>query len=137
MATVFTRIISGELPGTFLHRGPRVVVFLSINPIAPGHALVVPIREVDEWTDLTGTEAAEVFEVARLVGVSMKDTFGCERVGLIVAGFEVPHCHVHVIPADSMAALSFANAASHVEPTELLRTAEALAPALRRVGLSA
>lgn len=137
MPTVFTRIIAGELPGVFLHRGPRVVVFLSINPIARGHALVVPIREVDEWTDLSPDETAEVFEIARIVGSAMKESFACERVGLIVAGFEVPHCHVHVIPADSMAALSFANAATTVDSTDLADAAAALAPALRRAGLSA
>jgi diadenosine tetraphosphate (Ap4A) HIT family hydrolase len=137
MATVFTRIISGELPGVFLHRDRHVVVFLSINPIARGHALVVPVREVDQWTDLTAEETSSLFDVARRVGRAMRTTLRCERVGLIVAGFEVPHCHLHVIPADDMSALSFANAAASVDGTDLLAVASELRPALDREGLPA
>lgn len=137
VTTLFTRIISGELPGVFLHKEPSVAVFLSINPIARGHALVVPVREVDHWIDLTADETAHLFDVARRLGTAMKSTFGCERVGVIVAGFEVPHCHIHVIPANDMSALSFANAAASVDPGELRAVAEALSPALTQVGLSA
>jgi len=136
VATVFTRIISGELPGTFLHREREAVVFLSINPIKRGHALVVPVREVDQWTDLTSDETTLLFDVARRVGIAMKTVLGCARIGLIVAGFEVPHCHIHVIPADDMSALSFANADTTADPADLNAVADVLAPGLRAVGLS-
>lgn len=120
---MFTRIIDGELPGVFLHRDDVCASFLSINPLADGHALVVPRLEVDEWTDLPRDVAEHVFDVSRRIGRAQKSAFGCLRVGLIVAGFEVPHCHLHVIPSDSMGNLSFENARTTVERDELERCA--------------
>lgn len=130
MTSVFTRIISGELPAHFVHRDERVVAFMSINPIAPGHVLVVPVAEVDEWTDLDAVTARELFEVSRRIGRVLRDLFPCERVGLIVAGYEVPHCHIHVVPTRSMADLSFANAAASVDGDRLRREAAAISGAL-------
>ena len=126
MATVFTRIIQGEFPATFVHRDEHCVVFLSINPMGRGHALVVPVEEVDRWTDLSPELAAHLFEVAHRIGVAQQRAFECERVGLIVAGYEVPHCHIHVIPTDSMSQLSFANAAASVDRADLEAAAEAI-----------
>ena len=126
MTTIFTRIIKGELPGTFVHRDDDVVVFMSINPISPGHALVVPVAEVDQWTDVEPRTRAKLFEVAHRVGEAQKKAFFCNRVALIIAGFEVPHCHLHVIPANDMGDVSFANAAAKVDPDELRRLAEAI-----------
>lgn len=126
MTTIFTRIIKGELPGTFVHRDDDVVVFMSINPISPGHALVVPVAEVDQWTDVEPRTRAKLFEVAHRVGEAQKKALFCNRVALIIAGFEVPHCHLHVIPANDMGDVSFANAAMKVDPDELRRLAEAI-----------
>jgi histidine triad (HIT) family protein len=130
MSTVFTRIIAGELPGTFVWRDERCVAFMSINPIATGHALVVPRDEIDHWIDAPADLVAHLFEVTRLVGLAQRDAFDCERIGVIVAGYEVPHAHVHVIPTNSMADVSFANAAPSVEPAELERAAGAIRTAL-------
>ena len=102
MTTVFTKIIQGEFPGTFVWRDERCVGFLSINPMAPGHVLVVPIEEVDHWIDATPELAAHLFSVAHTIGTAQQAAFGCERVGLIVAGYEVPHTHVHVIPTNGI-----------------------------------
>jgi histidine triad (HIT) family protein len=124
MTTLFTRIIKGDLPGTFVHREEHAVVFMTINPIATGHALVVPTAEVDQWTDLNETVRTRLFSLAHAVGEAQKQAFACERVGLIIAGFEVPHCHIHVIPANGMRDLSFANAAASVDPAELIAAAE-------------
>ena len=110
MPTIFTRIINGELPGRFVWRDDRCVAFLSINPLAPGHTLVVPIAEVDQWTDLPTDLAAHLMEVAHTIGQAQIRAFEPLRVGLIVAGFEVPHCHLHVIPISDMGDLDFANA---------------------------
>lgn len=126
MATVFTRIINGEIPGVFVHRDDRCVVFMSINPIAHGHALVVPVEEVDHWVDASPELAAHLFAVAHRVGRAQKAAFGCERVGVIIAGYEVPHTHIHVIPTQHMGHLSFANAAAHADPAELQSAAEAI-----------
>ena len=126
MATVFTRILDGELPGTFVHRDERAAAFLSINPLAVGHTLVVPVEEYDHWIDLPAELSDHLFRVARRVGRAQQAAFGCERVGLIIAGYEVPHTHLHVIPTSSMAQLDFANAG------EVSRTAmEAAAQAIR------
>jgi diadenosine tetraphosphate (Ap4A) HIT family hydrolase len=123
---VFTRIIQGDLPATFVHRDEHCVVLLSINPMAHGHALVVPVAEVDRWTDLSPELAAHLFEVAHRIGIAQQRAFECERVGLIIAGYEVPHCHLHVIPTDSMSQLAFANAAASVDRADLEAAAEAI-----------
>ena len=120
MPTIFTRIIDGELPGTFVWRDDRAVGFMSINPMAPGHVLVVPIAEVDHWIDLdAGLAGAPVRRRRGSIGRAQAAPSRCQRVGLIVAGYEVPHAHVHVIPTTSMRQLDFANAATPVEPAEL------------------
>jgi histidine triad (HIT) family protein len=132
MATVFTRIIDGELPGTFVWRDERAVGLMSINPLATGHVLVVPIVEVDHWIDLDADLAAHLFDIARVVGRAQEAAFGCGRVGLIIAGYEVPHTHLHVIPTNSMAQLNFANAAAAVDPADLEAAAEAIRAQLPR-----
>jgi histidine triad (HIT) family protein len=134
MPTIFTRIIDGELPGTFVWRDDRAVGFMSINPLAPGHVLVVPAVEVDHWIDLDAELVAHVFEVTRVIGVAQASAFPCEKVGVIVAGYEVPHVHVHVIPTTSMAQLNFANAARSVDPADLEANAEAIREQLRAAG---
>ena len=131
MTTIFTRIINGEIPGTFVWRDDRCVVFLSINPLAHGHALVVPIDEVDHWIDAPADLVAHLFEVSRVIGVAQQRAFSPERIGLIVAGYEVPHMHVHVIPTSSMAQLSFANAAASVDRDDLEAAAAAIRDELR------
>lgn len=119
MSTIFTKIINREIPGTFVLEDDQCVVFMSINPISDGHLLVVPRAEVDQWTDLPPEIAAHLFSVAHTIGSALKKAFSCERVGLIIAGYEVNHCHIHVIPTSSMADLNFANARASVERTFL------------------
>lgn len=132
MTTIFTRIIRGEIPGTFVHRDDLCVAFMSINPITDGHVLVVPMDEHDHWIDMPEDLNTHLFSVARRISRALHSAFDCERVGLIIAGFEVNHCHVHLIPTRSMDDLSFANASASV-PREVLeanarRIAEALNP---------
>lgn len=134
MTTIFTRIIGGEIPGTFVWRDERCVAFMSINPLAHGHVLVVPIEEVDHWVDAPADLVAHLFEVTRVLGVAQSRAFACERVGVIIAGYEVPHTHIHVIPTNSMAELSFANAAASIDRDELEAGAEAIRTELRTMG---
>ena len=134
MASLFTRIIDGELPGRFVWRDDRCVAFLSINPLQPGHTLVVPIAEVDHWTDLPAELSDHVMRVAHSIGRAQRDAFVPARVGLAVAGFEVPHCHVHVIPMRGMQDLDFANAAADPDPAALDDAARRLRAALREAG---
>jgi diadenosine tetraphosphate (Ap4A) HIT family hydrolase len=134
MTTIFSRIIAGEIPGTFVWRDDQCVAFLSVNPMAHGHTLVVPIDEVDHWIDATPDLTAHLFSVAREIGRAQHAAFGCERIGVIIAGYEVAHCHIHVIPTNEMAELSFANAAASVERDDLDRAADAIRAELRRLG---
>jgi histidine triad (HIT) family protein len=134
MSTIFTRIINGEIPGTFVHRDDRCVAFLSINPLAHGHTLVVPIDEVDHWVDMPDDLAAHVFRVAHRIGRAQQAAFQCERVGVIVAGYEVPHAHIHVIPTDHMGQFNFANAATEVDRGDMDLAARAIRLALQAQG---
>ena len=130
MPTLFSRIIAGEIPGTFVHRDEHCVVFMSINPLAEGHALVVPVPEVDHWVDLPPSLAAHLFEVAHRVGRAQQAAFQCERVGMIIAGYEIPHAHIHLIPTQHMGQLNFANAATSVDRDALDAAARAIRDAL-------
>lgn len=130
MATLFTRILRGELPGHFVWRDDRCAVFLTINPLSAGHALVVPIAEVDHWLDLDVETNMHLVAVAQRVGRAIMATFGTQRVATVMAGFEVPHAHLHVFGANSMDDLDFANAAASVEQAELAANAALLREAL-------
>jgi len=134
MPTLFSRIIAGEIPGTFVWRDARCVAFLSINPLAPGHTLVVPFDEVDHWIDLDSGLAEHLMSVSKVIGRAQSAAFGCERVGLMIAGYEIPHVHLHVIPTTTMAQLNFANAATSVSPEDLDSAALALREALLSMG---
>lgn len=126
MATVFTRILDGELPGTFVYRDERCGVFMSINPLATGHCLVVPRREVEHWVDLNTEEVHHLFTVAHQIAQAQRTAFPCEKVGMIIAGYEVPHTHIHLIPTTNMSQLDFANAASSVDRDALEAAASAI-----------
>jgi histidine triad (HIT) family protein len=126
MATVFTRIIEGDLPGTFVHRDERCAVFMSINPLATGHCLIVPTREVDHWVDLKIDESQHLFTVAHQIAQAQRAAFPCDKVGMIIAGYEVPHAHIHLIPTTHMGQLDFANAAASVSREELEEAAQAI-----------
>lgn len=119
--------MNGELPGHIPHADVHCIVLLSINPIAPGHCLVIPRVEVDQWTALDDTVAGHLMAVAKRLGNALAGEFPCERVGLVIAGFEVPHCHLHVIPARSMADLDFSRAAATVDHGDLARQSAAIA----------
>jgi histidine triad (HIT) family protein len=134
LSTVFTKIIDGELPGTFVWRDELCVAFMSINPLAPGHVLVVPIEEVDHWVNASRELAAHLMDVAHTIGLAQDQAFDCERIGLIVAGYEVPHTHVHVIPTTDMSQFSFSNAARTIDPELLEQWASAIREELRSAG---
>lgn len=134
MASIFTRIIAGEIPGRLVWNDDRCVVMVDIRPLHRGHCLVIPKVEIDQWTDLDAPTASHLMEVAREIGRAQRETFRCERIGLMIAGFEVPHTHLHVVPMDSMADLDFRNADPSVDAAELDRVADELRAALRNRG---
>jgi histidine triad (HIT) family protein len=133
MTTVFTKIMRGEFPGTFVWRDDQCCAFMSINPLAPGHVLVAPIEEVDHWVDTSAELAAHLFAVAHVIGRAQQAAFRCERVGVIVAGYEVPHTHIHVVPTSSMSELNFSNAAASVGRDEMESWADAIRSELVRL----
>ncbi len=131
MSTVFTKILTGIWPGHFVYRDDKCAAFLSINPIRPGHTLVVPIIEVSHWVDLEPEDNAHLMKVAQRVGKAQMDVFSPSRIGIMVAGFEVPHTHLHVVPLTHESQLSFANAAREVDQAELAEIASKLGEALQ------
>jgi histidine triad (HIT) family protein len=134
MASIFSRIIAGELPGRFLWRDARCVALLDVRPLAVGHSLVIPRAEVDRWTDLSADDAAHLMTVAHHLGNAQVAAFGPARIALIIAGFEVPHTHLHVVPADSMRNLDFSTADTSPDQTVLDDAAERIRAALREAG---
>src|SRR5437773_12394008 len=131
MATLFTRIIDGEIPGRFVWKDDDAVAFLTIAPITPGHTLVVPRQEIDHWLDLPPELLGHLNLVAQAIGRAQMAAFSPTRIGLIVAGLEVPHCHLHVLPIQAEADLSFAKADHNVAPQSLDTSAAALRDALK------
>ncbi len=132
-STLFTKIIQGQIPGTFVYRDDLCVAFMTINPITAGHALVVPIKEIDEWTDLPTELSTHLFKVAAKISAAQKAAFKCARTALVIAGYEIPHCHLHLIPSNSMADLSFENAVASVVRDDLEQAATLIIGELRRM----
>ncbi len=135
MPTLFTRIIAGELPGRFVWRDERCVAFLTIAPIRPGHTLVVPRAEVEHWLDLEPELARHLTVVAQALGKAIQHAFPCTKVGLMIAGLEVPHVHLHVLPIDRLADMDFANQDSTAKAADLDAAAERIRASLRSLGL--
>ncbi|GAB7046518.1 HIT family protein [Catenuloplanes indicus] len=119
MATVFTQIMNGDLPGRIVWSDERVAAFLTIAPLTAGHTLVVPRAEIDDWTQLPAELLGHVMTVSHLVGAALKRAYDAPRAGLVIAGFEVPHAHVHVFPAFGMEDFDFSRIETNV-PAERL-----------------
>jgi histidine triad (HIT) family protein len=134
VASLFTRIIKGELPGRFVWRDERAVAFLTIQPLKPGHTLVVPIEEVNHWVDLEPDLARHLMDVSQQVGKAIDRAFHPAKVGLIIAGLEVSHVHLHVTPIHALQDLNFANADRSPDPAEMDAAAEKIRAALRELG---
>jgi len=134
MPTLFTRIIDGELPGRFVWADDLAVVMLTIAPITDGHALVIPRAEVEQLTDAPDDLLAHLAAVAKTVGRAQQAAWGAPRAALLVAGFEIPHLHLHVLPAWDESSLSFSRARTDVPAAELDAAATRLRDALVDAG---
>jgi len=122
MASIFTKIIKGEIPSYRIAEDQEHLAFLDINPNAPGHTLCVPKREVDKIMDLDEGAYLELMRFSRKVALALEKAVPCKRVGLSVIGLEVPHVHVHLIPLNQMADASFQKKVS-LDPGEFERLA--------------
>jgi histidine triad (HIT) family protein len=131
MSTVFSLIIKGDIPGTFVYRDELCVAFMSINPITDGHVLVVPIEEVDHWIDMSPGLSQHMFSVCHRISQALAQAFPCERVGMMIAGYEINHCHVHLIPTTSISDFNFAKAAAKIDREILEEHAERIIAALK------
>ena len=134
MPTIFSRIISGDLPGRFVWRDASAVAFLSIEPMRPGHVLVVPREEVDHWIDLDPELAGHLIVVAQEIGKAQRLEWNPMRVGVMIVGEEVPHAHIHVVPINSPGELSFAGVDRSPSPDALDDAAERIRSRLRELG---
>lgn len=128
MPSIFTRIINGEIPCHKLAENDRFIAFLDIRPIHAGHALVIPKQEIDYLFDLPDDLLGDLMKFAKPIAKAIQRVVPCERVGVIVAGLEVPHAHVHLVPFESIGQLTFANAkaADHKDLAELAAKIRAL-----------
>lgn len=134
MTTLFTRIIDGDIPGRFVWADDRAVAFGTIAPITDGHVLVVPRAEVASFTEADDDLLAHLTVVAKRIGRAQQAAWDAPRAALLVAGFEVPHLHLHVLPAWGEGELSFANARHDLPADRLDAAAERLRNALRSAG---
>lgn len=107
MSTLFSKLISGELPAHVLHEDDNYFSFLDIRPMAKGHALVIPKREEDYFFDLSHEELLGILPFAKKVAQAIEKVVECKRVGLSVVGLEVPHAHLHLIPLNAVSDMSF------------------------------
>jgi diadenosine tetraphosphate (Ap4A) HIT family hydrolase len=119
MASIFTKIINRELPGRFVYEDDDIVAFLTIEPMTQGHTLVVPRDEIDQWQNVDSAVFARVMEVSQLIGKAVTKAFEADRAGVIIAGLEVPHLHVHVFPTRSLGDFGFANVDRNPSPQSL------------------
>ncbi|WP_341251769.1 HIT family protein [Euzebya pacifica] len=134
MPTLFTKIIEGDLPGRFVWEDDVCVAFLTINPLTPGHTLVVPREEVDHWLDAPAALRSHLFEVSHTIGRAIEAAWAPTKVGLMIAGLEVPHLHIHLAGIDTLEDLSFANVDPDPGAQALDEACARLRAALRDLG---
>jgi histidine triad (HIT) family protein len=127
MATLFTKIIQGEIPAHKILEDDQYLAFLDIRPINPGHALVIPKKEIDYIFDVDDVLLSGLIVFAKKVAAALKKTVPCVKIGMMVAGIEVPHVHIHLVPIFGVGDLNFAKAkpASNEELSEVAKKIKA------------
>jgi histidine triad (HIT) family protein len=126
MASIFSRIVAGEIPCYKVAEDENYFAFLDISPMVKGHTLVIPKREVDYIFDLEDEELAGLNLFAKKVAVALKKAFPCQRIGMAVLGMEVPHTHIHLIPLQKESDMLFSNPKLSFTPEEMAEIAEAI-----------
>lgn len=124
MATIFSKIVAGEIPSYKISENEQFYSFLDISPLKIGHTLVIPKREVDYIFDLEDEELADLHIFAKKIAAAIKEAFPCERVGVAVIGLEVPHAHVHLVPINQMKDIDFTQKKLSLDPQTMKETAE-------------
>lgn len=130
MSTIFTKIINREIPGRIVFEDDLCVAFLTIEPLSPGHTLVVPRSEIDHWLAVDPALASHLMLVSQRIGRAIHEVYNPVKVGMMIAGLEVPHTHIHVTQMNTTTDLDFANADRNATPEDLDAAADALRGAL-------
>ncbi|MFA5849725.1 MAG: HIT family protein [Bacteroidales bacterium] len=126
MATIFTRIVNGEIPSYKVAENDRYYAFLDINPVAKGHTLVIPKEETDYLFDLESEDLSDLFAFAQIVAKGIKAAIPCKRVGVAVLGLEVPHAHIHLIPLNSEGDMDFKKSKMKLDSQEMISIANSI-----------
>ena len=126
MATIFTRIMNGEIPGYVVAENNEFFAFLDIQPLAKGHTLVVPRMEVDYIFDLNSELHKGLWDFARVVATGLRQAVPCKRIGVAVIGLEVPHTHIHLIPMNQVSDMNFARPKMSFSKEEMEQTAQTI-----------
>lgn len=124
MATIFSKIVAGEIPSYKIAEDENYYAFLDINPLKKGHTLVIPKKEVDYIFDLEAEELAGLHKFSQKIAKALDKTVPCNRVAVIVLGLEVPHAHIHLIPMDSESEVRFSNPKLQFTQEEFMEIAE-------------
>ena len=135
MASVFTHIIQGDLPGHFVWKDDLAVAFMTIQPVREGHLLVIPREEVDHWDHLPEATATHLMAISQKITKGLKQAYPCTRVGLVIAGLEVPHTHIHLMPIDRLSDLNFSSA-KDASADSLATAAQNIRTELSKLGFS-
>lgn len=133
MASVFTQIINGDLPGRFVYRDDQCVAILTIAPLQPGHTLVIPIKEIDHWIDLEPELSQHLFAVAQRISIAIDKVYSPAKVGLMIAGLEVPHTHLHLVPIQGVKDLDFERQDRSPDPAMMDEAAEKIRQAIDEI----
>lgn len=127
MSTIFSKIVASEIPCYKIAEDDKHFAFLDINPVAPGHTLVIPKKEVSYIFDLTDEEYTALQLFAKKVALALKKAMPCERIGVTVIGLEVPHTHIHLIPITKESDMNFSKPKLTVAPEEMAEIANKIA----------
>jgi histidine triad (HIT) family protein len=136
VATLFSKIIDGDLPAHFVWKDEICVAFLSIAPLKPGHTLVVPRAEVDHWVDLDAETVMHLSGVTHSIGRALQRAYDPVKVGSVILGLEVPHVHIHVAPIWNPTDLDFHNADPNAKQEDIAREAATVRQTLKELGYS-
>ena len=130
MSSIFSKIVSGEIPSYKVCEDEKFLAFLDVNPLVKGHVLVIPKFEVDYIFDLSDELYSGLHLFAKKVAIGMKKAIKCERIGVTVIGLEVPHAHIHLIPINGINDMNFSNPKLKLSSEEFITTADIISKAI-------
>ena len=130
MASIFSKIVSGNMPSFKVAEDDHCLAFLDISPLAKGHVLVIPKQETDYIFDLDSEEYLGLFSFAKKVAIAMDKVISCERIGVAVIGLEVPHTHIHLIPLNDISDINFERPKLKFQDSEMKEIADLIKSAI-------